>query len=99
MAMSEKTRTVLNYLKENDGVDMTAADISEALGGDDAGYSRKAVDGIVTSGLQRKGLSERIPAEIEVTDDEGKVSHKTVKFIKLTDAGRDFDPDAEVAAE
>ena len=53
------------------------------------------VDGIVTAGLQRKGLAERIPAEIENADG----SHKPVKFIKLTDEGYAFDPDAEVAAE
>ena len=50
MAMSEKTLTVLNYLKENDGENLTAADISADLGGEDAGYSKKSVDGIVTSG-------------------------------------------------
>lgn len=95
--MSEKTKTVLNYLKENDGVDLTSADISNDLGGDEAGYGRKTIDGVVTSGLCRKGLAERIPAEIEVTDDEGKVSHKQVKFIKLTDAGKVYDPEAEDA--
>ena len=31
MAMSEKTATVLNYLKEIDGEKVTSADIAEAL--------------------------------------------------------------------
>ena len=53
---------------------------------------KKSVDGIVTSGLQRKGLAERIPAEIELEDG----THKGVKFIKLTPAGQEFDPAAEV---
>ena len=66
----------------------TSADISEALGGDEAGYSKKSVDGIVTSGLQRKGLAERIPAEIQLEDG----THKPVKFIRLTDAGMAFTP-------
>ena len=38
---------------------------------------------------------ERVPAEIELEDG----SHKSVKFIKLTEAGMAFDPDAEDKAE
>lgn len=89
MAMSEKTRTVWEFLKANQGADLTAADIAEALG-----MEKRSVDGIVTSGLQRKGLSVRTEAEVEV-EDEGKVSHKKVKFITLTDKGLAYDPDAE----
>lgn len=88
MAMSEKTKTVLSYLKDINGENVTAADISAALGGDEAGYSKKSVDGIVTSGLQRKGLAERIPAEIQLEDG----THKPVKFIRLTEAGMAFTP-------
>lgn len=84
--MSEKTQSVLAYLKEIDGANVTAADIAEALG-----MEKKSVDGIVTSGLQRKGLAERIPAEIELADG----THKPVKFIKLTAAGKEFDPSVE----
>ena len=91
MAMSDKTRQVLDYLKGLDKSDnVTSADIAEALD-----IPKKSVDGIVTAGLQRKGLAERIPAEIENADG----SHKPVKFSKLTDEGYAFDPDAEVAAE
>ena len=82
-AVSEKSLVVLNYLKDNDGTDMTSADIAEALG-----MEKKSVDGIVTSGLQRKGLAERIPSEIELEDG----THKAVKFIKLTAAGKSFTP-------
>ena len=32
MAMSENSKRVLNFLKENDGVDLTAADVASALG-------------------------------------------------------------------
>ena len=88
MAMSEKTVKVLNYLKEINGENVTAADISAALGGDETGFSKKSVDGIVTSGLQRKGLAERVPAEIELPDG----THKSVKFIHLTEAGKAFVP-------
>ena len=90
--MSEKTKTVLNYLKEIGDANVTSADIAAALG-----MEKKSVDGIVTSGLQRKELAQRIPAEIEVTKEDGTVAHQPVKFIKLTDAGKAFDPDAEVA--
>jgi Mn-dependent DtxR family transcriptional regulator len=93
MAMSEKTATVLNYLKGIDGANVTSADIAEALG-----MEKKSVDGIVTSGLQRKGLAERIPAEIALEDG----THKQVKFIKLTADGMNFVPgvtDAEPTAE
>lgn len=83
MAMSEKTQAVLAYLKEIDGENVTSADIAEALN-----YEKKSVDGIVTSGLQRKGLAERVPAEIQLEDG----THKQVKFIKLTAAGREFVP-------
>ena len=89
-AVSEKSLTVLNYLKENQGVNMTAADIAEALG-----MEKKSVDGIVTSGLQRKGYAERIPAEIELEDG----THKTVKFIQATAAGLAYDHDAATAAD
>ena len=81
--MSEKTKTVLNYLKEIDGQNVTAADIAAAIGMD-----KKTVDGVITSGLQRKGLAERVPAEITLEDG----MHKQIKLIVLTDAGRDFTP-------
>jgi Mn-dependent DtxR family transcriptional regulator len=83
MAMSEKTAKVLNYLKGIKDANVTSADIADALG-----MEKKSVDGIVTSGLQRKGLAERIPAEIELEDG----THKQVKFIKLTAAGVEFTP-------
>lgn len=93
-AVSEKSLTVLNYLKSIGDANVTAADIAEALG-----LEKKSVDGIVTSGLQRKGLTERIPAQIEVTDDEGNAKFKDVKFIKLTDAGKAYDHEAAVAED
>lgn len=89
-AVSEKSLIVLNYLKENKGVNMTSGDIAEALG-----MEKKTVDGIVTSGLQRKGYAERIPAEIEV---EGGL-HKPIKFIQATDAGLAYDHDAALAED
>ena len=89
MAMSENSKKVLNYMKEINGADVTAADVAAALG-----LEKRQIDGIFTSALQRKGLGIRVPAEIELEDG----SHKAVKFLKLTDAGMAFDPDAEVEA-
>ena len=84
--LKENSLKVFNYVKENDGKNMTAADIAEGTG-----LEVRQVNGIVTSAFQRKGLMERIPAEIELEDG----SHKAVKFIRLTDAGMEFDPNAE----
>lgn len=85
MAMKENSKRVLNYLKEVNGQQVTAADVAEALG-----LEKRQVDGIFTSAIQRKGLGVRTPAEIEVEDG----SHKAVKFLSLTAEGMSFDPDA-----
>ena len=85
MAMKENSKKVLNYLKEINGQNVTAADVADALG-----FEKRSVDGIFTSAIQRKGLGIRTPAEIELEDG----THKPVKFIKLTAEGESFDPDA-----
>ena len=86
MAMKENSKKVLNYLKEINGSAVTAADVAEALG-----LEKRQVDGIFTSAIQRKGLGIRVPAEVELEDG----THKAVKFLKLTPAGMEFDPDAD----
>ena len=83
--LKENSLKVFNYVKENDGKNMTAADIAEGTG-----LEVRQVNGIVTSAFQRKGLMERVPAEIGLEDG----SHKAVKFVRLTDAGKSFDPTA-----
>jgi hypothetical protein len=91
MAMKENSKKVLNYLKEINGENVTAADVAAALG-----LEKRSVDGIFTSAIQRKGYGVRVPAEIELEDG----THKQVKFLTLTPAGMSFDPDAvEEAAE
>jgi transcriptional regulator GlxA family with amidase domain len=90
MAMSENSKKVLNYLKENKGVDLTAADVAAALG-----LEKRSVDGAFTSAIQRKGYGVRVPAEVELEDG----THKAIKLLQLTDAGMAFDPDAVEAAE
>ena len=94
VAVKGNSLKVLNYLKEIGDTNVTSVDIAEALG-----LEKKSVDGIVTAGLQRKGYAKRVPAEIEVTDEEGTVSHKPVKFIKLTDAGLSYDHEAALAQD
>lgn len=88
--LKPNSRTVYEFVKANDGKNITAADIAEGTGLD-----VKVVNGIVTSAFQKKGLMERIPAEVELEDG----SHKPVKFIRLTDDGKAFNPDAEEKAE
>lgn len=89
--MKADSKTVFNYIKEHEAENITAPDIAEATGLD-----IKKVNGIITAALigtgknkANKDYVERIPGEIEFTDEEGNVSHKAVKFIKLTAKGKD----------
>lgn len=88
--MKEKTRKVLEYLKEHADEDLTSADVAEALG-----LEKRQVDGIFTSALQRKKYGVREPAEIELSDG----SHQKVKFLRLTEAGLNLDPDNPTPVE
>lgn len=93
--MTENSKKVYAFVKEHDGEDFTAQDIADATG-----LSVKSVNGIVTSAFQRYKdadkneipLMVRVPAQIE---DPETGLHKAIKFIQLTDAGRDFDPNAK----
>ena len=87
MAISENSMKVLNYLKEVNGKQVTAQDIADALG-----LEKRTVDGAFTSAIQRKGFGVRTPAEIELEDG----SHKSVKFLSLTEEGMNWDPTAPV---
>ena len=86
MALKPNSLTVYNYVLEHDGENFTASDIAEATG-----LEVKQVNGIVTSAFQKKGLMERVPAEIKLEDG----THKGVKFIRLTEAGKNLDPMAD----
>ena len=88
--LKENSKLGFNFVKAHEGENITAADIAEGTG-----LEGRAVNGIVTSAFQRKGLMARVPAEIELEDG----SHKAVKFIVLTDEGRNFDPEAKEDAE
>lgn len=88
MAMKENSKKVLNYLKSINGENVTAADVAEALN-----LEKRSVDGIFTSAIQRKGLGVRTPAEIELEDG----THRAVKFLSLTEAGMNFNPEEDEA--
>ncbi len=90
--MTDNAKIVFNYVKANDGVkDVTAQMIAE-----ETGLGVRTVNGVITSAFQRYKdadkneipLMVRIPAEIE---DPETGLHKPVKFIQLTDAGREFE--------
>ena len=85
MAMKENSWAVLSYLQNlGDDVNVTSGDVANTLG-----FEKRQVDGIFTSAIQRKGLGIRVPAEIELEDG----SHKAVKFLKLTPAGKAYKPE------
>ena len=85
MAMSTNSKMVFEVLKENNNVDLTAADVAEALS-----LEKRQIDGIFTSAIQRKGYGVRVPGEIELEDG----THKAVKWLHLTDEGMALDLDA-----
>ncbi len=90
-AMKENTKKVITYLQGLNATDnVTAQDVADALG-----LEKRSVDGIFTSAIQRKQFGVREEAEIELEDG----THKKVKFLKLTDAGRAIDVNAEPDAE
>ena len=86
MAVKPNTIKVINYLKEINGTNVTAADVAEAVG-----LEKRQVDGIFTSAIQRKGLGVRTLAEIELEDG----THQQAKFLSLTPAGMAYDPTAD----
>jgi hypothetical protein len=93
--LKENSKIVFNFVKTHDGEDFTAQDIADATG-----LSVRTVNGIVTSAFQRHKdkdknevpLMVRVPAEIQ---DPETGLHKAIKFIKLTDEGRAFNPNEE----
>lgn len=86
--LSENGRKVWDYMTSMEGENYTAADIADATG-----LGIKQVNGIITQAFWKKGLAERVVAEIE---DPNTGLHTAVKFIRKTDAGREWDPDAPV---
>ena len=82
--LSENAKVIMKRLQELEGADITVHDLSE-----DIGLPVNSITGTFNS-FVKKGLGERVIAEVELEDG----SHKTVKFLKLTDAGLNLDVDA-----
>lgn len=88
--LKDNTRAVWQYLKDNNGSNMTLDDIAAATG-----LTAKQVNGCVV-GLQRvtdkkPAYAFRTPAKIQLADG----TTKEVKFIALTEEGLALNPDAE----
>lgn len=88
--MTEGSKKVLETLKANYGKKWVTAELAEA-----AGVTAPAVTGAVT-GMCKKGYAVREEGTIPAKDKNGNDIEKTVKFISLTEAGLNFDPDATV---
>ncbi len=86
MAFSEKSRTVIEYLRGVHPTKKTAQEIADATG-----MAKKSVDSTFTMGVVKKGLGVR--EEVEITKDDG--THDKVKYLVLTDEGLNVDLDAE----
>lgn len=107
MAMNERNIAILNFVKEHEGENITAEDIAIALNFPmENGKGIKQVNGIITQSFQlHKGeevdeegkkivvpLMKRVPGELAIEEADGSVKHKEVKFIKMTEEGRNFIP-------
>lgn len=79
--LKENSLVIFNYVQEHDGEDFTAADIAEATG-----IPVKSVNGCITAMARHHELMYR--EEVAVTG--GKV-----KYIRLTETGKNFDPEAQ----
>lgn len=73
MAMSENAKKVIEFLKENNGKNVTSADVAAAVG-----IEKRTVDGVFTS-LQKKELGERVTGTAKGT--------KEVSFLSVTNEG------------
>lgn len=87
--MTDNAKKILGFLKENFGTRFTKQDIQAQLG-----FEKLAtVTGTVTA-LVKKG---RASETTETVTADGKA--KEVKYVTLTPAGLNYDPDAEEEAD
>ena len=77
---SDKAQKVLSFLQENANVDMTAKELAEVLE-----IPNRSMTGTLNA-LQKKGLLVREVHEV------GDIA---VKYIRLTPAGQEIDPNAD----
>ena len=80
--LTEKQSAVVDYLKTNGKVTMD--ELCNALG-TDAKHLNPVITGLGTKGERAKGL-----VDYEKISVEGE--EKSVKYVFLTDAGKDFEP-------
>lgn len=83
--LNENANKVLDYLAEVQGNLVTADDCVAATG-----IEKKSFTGVYNA-LVKKGLTARVPKAVE--------AEVTVKYLRLTDAGMNFDPTATEDAE
>ena len=96
--MTENSRKVLETLKAHyaEGKQWETAELAA-----EAGVTSPTVTGAVT-GMCKKGYAERIPGTVTETivkNGEEIQKEKEIKYIKLTEAGYNFDPDAVVESK
>ena len=87
LTLTEKQAIIRNFLMETDGEKFTAYQIADATG-----IEKKSIN-VLVNGLAAKGYCVR--EEASITDEDGKPA--TVKFVVLTDAGRNYDEAAALA--
>ena len=96
--MTENSRKVLETLKAHyaEEKQWLTSELAQA-----AGVTAPTVTGAVT-GLVKKGFALRTPGTTivkSIKDGQEVESEKEVKFISLTEAGYNYDPDAVVVTE
>ena len=87
LVLTEKQAIIHNFLMATDGEKFTAYQIA-----DETGLERKAIN-VLVNGLVQKGYCVRV--EGTQKDAEGKDT--AVKFVVLTDAGRNYDEASAIA--
>lgn len=98
MKLKENSVLVYEYVKAHEAENITAKDIAEAVG-----LTSSQVNGIITMAFQRhkeevNGEKVEIPLMERITGDpiiNEKGKPAVIKYIKLTDAGRDIEVEAE----
>ena len=83
--MTNNQKDVIKYLKDNGRVEFT--ELCEALG-KEAKQLNPVITGLGTKGPKAKGLVDYEKVTVEGED-------KPVKYVFLTDAGKEIDLDAE----
>lgn len=97
MELAKKSLALFNAIKENNEEDFTAADYAAALAEspafDGAEVNARTINGTATA-LQNKKLIQRVEGTVE--DAEGKT--KIVKYLHLTDLGKEAEVTLKVEA-